>query len=58
MKTYKNNLFAHANAYLTEAIDLSDAGRLDDSRFYRMLFDEAFQKIRALGWDKEFMGIA
>ena len=55
---YKNTLFANANAYYNEAADLYAVGRRDDAHLYQMHFDEAFKKIRALGWDKEFMGIA
>lgn len=55
---YKRSLFEHANAYHNEAMDLYTAGRREDADFYDAMFREAFNKIRAMGWDKEFMGIA
>ena len=55
---YKHTLFQNAEAYYNEAVELYEAGRRDDADYYDTCFREIFAKIRALGWDKEYMGIA
>ena len=58
MDEYKDELFAECEAYFLEAQEWYAIGNRDKGEENESLFESLFSKIRILGWDKEFMGIA
>ncbi|MBQ6503250.1 MAG: hypothetical protein IJI57_04990 [Flexilinea sp.] len=56
--TYKWNLFAECEAYYQEAQEWYAVGNRERAEENEETFRALFEKIRILGWDKEFMGIA
>ena len=56
--SYKETLFAACEAYYQEAQEWYAAGNREKGEENESIFNNLFEKIRARGWDKEFMGIA
>ena len=54
----KAELFAECEAYYQEMLDWYAVGNREKGKENENVFKGLFDKIRSLGWDKEFMGVA